>query len=812
MSQLEGRTRDSLNADTALLCVLVIFAPQLFGGAFPWTVASIAGIALLALVVALVVRRGEAPRVVDGLTVVLSTAWLWTCVQAIRLPNEVASALRLGSSQSAERLTGLEWAGEVPVTISHDPGSTELQILVGIAILAAFIAARLGGPGGLRPIAMATVGSALLLGVEGLAHATLGATAVFGVYTPRFTMPQLLTPLMNGNHLGGFAMMGALIAAGLGMSSRGGARRGWALACAGCALVVVSTLSRGAIGALVFGLVLLSAWLYRSEGRGRDGMTRGLAVVLAAIVGALAFAGLEPVLRRFEAQGFDKLAVAVSGLRLLEGPAFFIGIGRGAFSSTFVSEEGSIGRYTHPENLLVQWSTEWGVVLTLTLIAVLFVAIRGRLQKTNDALVASVAIAIGAIALQNLVDFSLEMAGVVAVVAALLGALVSNTTLGFARSWSRALLVGTGVLVLTAAVLVPRVLESDTQSLVDALTKAMEADDEERFVRTLRRGLELHPREPALALLAGTYAAEKQRADAGRWLSIVMVQAPGWGAPHAMTARWLLYQGRIDQALVEIREAENRHVSSGQSVLCEVLARQPTMESVLRAAPSGDLPLAYLNRATTCSIPAALRTELDAAMLGLDPAYGPALLRQATRLSRAGDEPAAISLLEESLVVRGDNPNVWAALIEAYARTGQFDRAQGALERAASRELESRPLLRARARVEAASGQPEAMRRTLARVRGQARGNARIIGDAFLLEGDLEASIGNTESAFSAYRAADSANPSSPGLRRAAELAAREGWSARARRLYEALCLREPDGPGCKKGARGAYPLTPSPR
>ena len=100
------------------------------------------------LAAALWVHRTSPTPTIDRLFVVMAAAWLWTCVQVVPLPPGVARWLGLASVTNAERLQGLAWAGHIPLTISTDPGSTQLQILVGITILGAFLAARMGGPSG----------------------------------------------------------------------------------------------------------------------------------------------------------------------------------------------------------------------------------------------------------------------------------------------------------------------------------------------------------------------------------------------------------------------------------------------------------------------------------------------------------------------------------------------------------------------------------------------------------------------------------------------------------------------------------------
>jgi tetratricopeptide (TPR) repeat protein len=608
---------------------------------------------------------------------------------------------------------------------------------------------------------------------------------------------------MNNNHLAGFLLMGALIAIGLAAREGGRSRRLWIAASVLCSIVLAWTLSRGAIGGLAFGLFALAAWLTGSKRTERRRGAIPVAIGSAAIAGAVVFAGLEPILRRFEMQGFDKLQTAVGALGLLEGSAWWLGVGRGAFSSAFVEREGSLARYTHPENLVVQWTTEWGVPIATVLLVVVVWALWKRIRTTDDPLVAAVCIAIFALSLQNLVDFSLEMAGVVAVVASLLGALIPASGDPSPRSSWRLALVSLGLFAVTLAALGPRVVRSDTQSIVDQLARSMQADDEAVFQATLRRGLALHPGEPALALLAGTYAGIKERRDAARWLSVVMEEAPGWAAPHAVAARWLFAEGRTDQALVEIREAEQRHAGSGLEVLCQILTGFPSMEHAERAAPSPELRVDYLARTASCPhLPAELRAEIDGAILRAEPTHRGALLRQSRRLVAQKQADDAVELLEDALQRHPSDGPLWVALIRTHLASGDGNQARRALQEARSSGVETRSLLEAQARVEAALGEADAMRSTTARLRGQARGDTGLIARSFMLEGELQASLGNIDEALAAYLAADEASPEAPALRRAAALALKSGRISQARRIYRTLCARTPESSACAQEAR----------
>jgi len=527
-------------------------------------------------------------------------------------------------------------------------------------------------------------------------------------------------------------------------------------------------------------------------------------VIVATVAGVGAFAGLEPILRRFETEGYDKVEVALRGFGLLQGPAWWLGVGRGAFSSAFVTHEGLSDRYTHPENLVVQWTTEWGLPLALLLLTVLAWTLWKRFRSAEEPLLAAVCIALFALGLQNLVDFSLEMAGIVVVVAALLGTALPAQAASDGRHARTLSLACFGVFVAVFAALSPRVLQSDTQSIVDRLTQYMQADDQARFEATLRHGLALHPGEPALALLAGAYAGRKRHPDAARWLSIVMDEAPDWAAPHAIAARLLVAEGRTDQALLEIREAESRRPGSASEVICELLIRSPRMEYIERSAPDRDQRIAFFNRtAASCGrVPADLRAAIDAAILKDEPTNPGAALREGQRLTNSGRADEAIDLLERAVGSNPDDVTLWLAIIRGHLQAGDAVAARSVLDRASSRHLDARALSEAKARVEAGLGETEAMRATLVQLRGRAEGDVSLIARSFVLEGELEASLGHIDAALAAYEAADAASPTVPALQHAARLALDSGRPSFARRVYQVLCRRQPGGPACTQEAK----------
>ena len=652
-------------------------------------------------------------------------------------------------------------------------------------------------------MARATALAVALLGLTGVAHEILGQTAVFGVYEPRFTNTRLLSPIMNNNHMGGFLAMGALVAIGLGADARDKRRLWfWVAIAAVCGLLVPWLLSRGAIGVLVFGVGFLFWALKRRQG-GESRRASGPALAVASAIGAAIFFALEPLLRRFEQQDFSKVEMAFTGFRLFEGPTWWLGVGRGAFSSAFAAMEGSRVRITHPENLIVQWSTEWGLPMAILLMVALATVLWLRFRSIETPTGLGLFVGLFALTLQNMVDFSLETPAVAVVAAAALGALLAPNQDGSVdvdSSHTKWRLITLGAALLAAGVsLAPRVIGGDTQAQADQLTRAMQAGDDADFQRRLEKALKQHPAEPVFPLLAGAHAVRRNDPRAPQWLSVAMIEAPGWGSPHVLAAEWLHRRGHLDQALLEMREAESRTGGAARDLVCEILTAHQDIAHLERATPD-DAPVRFYDRAASCvGLQEELREAIDARILSIESTHVSAVARQANRFKLKGDTDQASALLDAALSAHPESSRLWAALAATHIAAEQPELALADLDRAVASGIESKELLVTRAKVFAALDDRESMIATLTQLRGLAKGNAPKLALARLLEGDLEASLGSVERALEAYREADRADPSSPGLRKAAALADRTGQRSRAYQSYRELCRRDSRSTACKR-------------
>ena len=749
-----------------------------------------------------VVLSTESIAPLDKLGIAMVGAWLWTCVQAIPLPHFVASAFGLGSLDHLDRLNEM-LPSALSASISFDPAATRAQIVVGVAVLCAYLATRFLGERYSRKIAAAAALSAAIVAVVTVFHEAANATSVYGFHTPRFARPRLLSPLMNNNHLGGFMSLGSLLAVGLASDASNAQKRvGWILITVGCAAIVPLTLSRGALAAWLLGALSWAIVLY-SRRRQRS-VSLWATLAIASSVAAIAFMELQPVLSRFHRGNTSKIETALEGFNLLQSSEFLLGVGRGAFSPAFATLNGSFERYVYPENLVVQWMTEWGAPISLWLMATAsFVWFRkSRAPRTMTE--AGVCIALFALVAQNMVDFSLEMPGIVVVASALLGTLsLPDTIVSADENTLRRRFVFPVVFLVALLLFAPGVIHNDVQRQTDRLSALLASTDKNAFDASLMEALSSHPLEPAFSVLAGTFYGRNKHASAPLWLSFAMERAPGWASPHAVTAELLMANGHLDQALVEIREAESRQAASAKDLVCAMLKANPRMNSLTRSAPPPPGKASFYDRATSCpGLTSAFLEEIDAALIAIEPAHANATLRQVRRAVSRKDFDNAGKWASRALEAHPSNASLYRELAEVHLAAGQPKLASDAIHNAESLGLTSRTLLETKAEVLVALKQTDKMRATLMRLRGRSSGDRVALARARTLEGKLEAQLGHVERAITAHEASASIYPSGPGLRDLAKLAEDTGRTFRAYHAHKMRCKQSPKSDSCAHKTR----------
>lgn len=750
----------------AAVYAVAIVPPQLLGGALGWSVPVIAIIAIVAAII-VVATSSEFPKPI-ALDAAVSGAWLWTVVQRLPLPItllEFVSPARLEVLRTSS-LVGSEprW---LPLTL--DPGRTEEQIVVGSAIVAAYIVGRVvAAMEGRRVVIHAVVASTALMALVGFGHEVAAANRVFGLHTPQTTAPQLLAPLLNNNHLGGYLAFGVPLAIGLALGERQPERRNLAIILAtlcGSGALVAS--SRGAVLSLVIGLGLVGSVAFRTAADRRKQLSWIIAVA-GLILGVGSYFGLGPLLQEFENGDYTKLELAARSLELVA--AFPVaGVGRGSFAAAFARLEESSAWATTPENIAVVWASEWGLIAFALMVWVL-VPVVVRASRSEKIEVACAAMAVTALVVHDLVDFVLEMPGVVVVATLVLASLAPRSSLHDSRRFFFATLV---VVSAACAILAPHTPAARPEAMIDELRRTEDVDE------VAQRVAALHPLDPALVLWVGHAYSKRGNLRSFQWFNRAMSLSPEWPSAHVLAADGLLRLGSVRQALLEIREAELRMPGSARDVACRALGRA-SPELVIELAPSP--AHRYVDSLAGCEA----ATGLDAHALNSDIESVGIHIREGRRAVRENDLARAYSHARRAREIAPDDEKPLILLAEI---TWREEGAREGLEILSQVQSPSAQALRLQARLATNANDEPAKNQALESLRRLAAGSPTALANVWAFEGRLEEEQGNLGRSLQAFERSNQLNPNnSKYLSSIARVAAAAGQTSRARAAWRRLC------------------------
>ncbi len=589
----------------ALCCLSLALAVLCIGGATRWAQACVAAVAASAVSTTVPSRRGFSRW--PPLLVLFGVALVWTVVQWLPLPDAIVSGLT--PTLDGLRRDGAALAGaSMSSTLSIDPPGT-LRAAIFLVTLSgiAFVALRL---------AVSEVGRyALCASVAGLAgitaaiagiHELVGASALYGVYEPRYGVPPILGPLLNTNHLGCFMAIGAVTSIGLLLRSRQPVvhRIIWGVSAAACIAVTAATYSRGAIIGLAAGLVVTLATivaqrLNQAERVGsRERKERFLVttlpigvVVLCGLVLAV-YLGAGTVMQQLEQTSLDEIHAPKSkfeawrnSLQLVE-EAPWTGVGRGAFEPAFtrVHPASAFFTFSHPENEAVQAVTEWGIPASVVLALLAAWTVLLALRRWTDGPIAAGALgALMVVAFQSNFDFGMELLGVATPVVVLLSVLtyvpldVSRQKQSRRRQAER---IGHALVILGGAVLL---LTPATQPLDEAHETLTGSPSRAQITAAI----EQHPLDyVAFAALAEQLGKAGER-DAVSVLNHALRLHPTHPGLHWIAARLLVRQHPAQaesEYLMAVRYSKN-----AQPVIAELVAQLPAKRAA-QALPT-ELPL-----------------------------------------------------------------------------------------------------------------------------------------------------------------------------------------------------------------------------
>jgi tetratricopeptide (TPR) repeat protein len=755
----------------------------------------------------------------------------WTALQAIPLPRGLVAVI---SPQAADvwarALTPLKEDGPAFVTLSLDPTATRIQVLRGVTYLLTFVAAlRVAHrPAGIAFLERAIIVAGLAMATAAILHPVFGAQKVFGAYQPGEAYayaPRHIAPLLNANHLGGYVTIGALVA--LSASVRRTETMPRLVAIVVTLLLIGANLwasSRGATAALVLGVPLTIGFAVGARRRERGKLLTGGLVVGVVVVAIfmIVLSSSDEARDELAQTDMSKLAVVKNALALLGSFPIF-GIGRGAFESVFPSVREGTGYivFTHPENVVAQWLTEWGAPVAVAALVACAWALRPQTALARSQPPVGAWAALAALAVHNLVDFNSEIPGVM-VALTVCAAVVTGGSGGTPKEsrverWSRrpnAIAVAGAVAAAVSIVLtVPFAsgeLYPEERSLKDvAVDRSLPRDVAHA---RLRAAMLRHPAEAYFPFLGAVRALVAHDENVIPWAARALERSPVYGRAHLVLARYL-YRISPSHARVEYRLAAEQ--DPGVYAAAEAAGLVRNRDDALEIAPAGKagaVVLDGISAAIDKRLPATA-AQLDREVVARDPsALAPARRAAASILAdMKNHEPwcdPSRACLDEGLAaasriqkVSPDGCEGYAFAAELRAAAGDVDVAMRDLERATERVTDRSLCARRLVSLALDTKRTQQADAALDRLVKMGCEVSSECADNLAFAASVEQQRGNHRRALADYtRAAERAVDPTPYLASIAQIASAEGLHGEALDAYTKLAARKPGEPQWTEG------------
>jgi hypothetical protein len=576
----------------------------------------------------------------------------WTTLQVIPLPIGIVRSIAPESADVWSRaLSPLHENGPSLVTLSLDPTASRVQILRGITYLTFFVGAlrvarRREGVALLERVLLA---SAVVVAAAALMHPVLGARKVFGIYEPTqpgsYVGEHHLSPLLNTNHLSAYVNIGAMLAFSCSVERRSTVPRPLAIVIALLlSATTVWTMSRGGTATLILGVVLVTGLSFAAR-RAKHLRTAGQLAVLATAVGGVAvliLASADEFRTKVAHNDLSKVDLVKNAFAITRDFPIF-GVGRGAFESAFPKFR--LGSdyvvFTHPENVVAQWITEWGLPLSLVGFGAILWALRPKTALARSRPPVGPWAALVALGIHNLCDFNSEVPGVVVALTAC-AAMVTGGTGGGSSTphrtsvWAKrptaiALLLA-GAALAAIVVTLPRAsgeLYADQRALRDlGLDRSLSRD---AFRARIREAMLRHPAEPYFPFVGAVRATMTHDDNVLPWAGRALERSPVYGRVHLLLARSLFAKHQA-QARLEYRTACVQDPSSFCTLL-EVVPLVDSYDDAMELVPDGidgARVLAHIARNIAPRLPATV-TRLDREITRRDPSLLDPVERTAAR-------------------------------------------------------------------------------------------------------------------------------------------------------------------------------------
>jgi O-antigen ligase len=435
----------------------VVWGAVAFGAVYPWAYWPLAiGCALAGLSGLFWRETAPAGAVPTAFAMALAGIAAAVLVQLVPLPPGALAALSPATPPLLAAYNPPAPAGIVTWhSLSVGPFSsvTALALFGGLALLVVGLARAMSVTGA-RGLAVAIVTFGVLLALVAIIQKPLFTGKIYGFWTPQMGGSPF-GPFVNKNHFAGWMLMGlplalALLCSGVARAMRH-VRPGWrnrllwfsspeasrlVLLGAGAlvmALSLVLTMSRSGMSALALALAL-TGWLVvrRRQTRSRKVAATAYLVLVAVLV--VAWVGAGAIVSRFSAADwseFNNRRGAWIDAATIASTFPVAGTGLNTYSTAtlFYQQHDLTHHYAQAHNDYLQLAAEGGLLLGIPILIALAVFIREvrrRFRERADDettwwLRAGAVTGLTAIALQETVEFSLQMPGNAVLFAVLVG-------------------------------------------------------------------------------------------------------------------------------------------------------------------------------------------------------------------------------------------------------------------------------------------------------------------------------------------------------------------------------------------------------
>jgi hypothetical protein len=596
MPSSRGRLNDTSFWMLTALCAVL---PLLLGGVPDWTVWC-AAIPLGLLTLSQSTR--STLRVSRWLFVPL-LLMVYYAIQLIPMP---IALLNLLSPQSAN------WAVDVGLNaapLSLNPYETQLALGLQFCFIAALFLGRRVSTMQIRYLIGGIACSAALVSLIGWLHILFEWQSVMGFYqTQDFNKPQgFVTSFLNANTCAGFLCLGVAASFGLTLEQGKPLLMRLGLGCTYlCAGGVVMTQSKSGLIALFliyfswFYALYLNPKFYRIRAYLPYRRTLLWFLCPSVIIGILILV-LMPNPESIDSWSlaFERKLDILKSTQYLEDFWAF-GSGRGSFETVFPLYQISQvrGTFSHAENIVFQFLSETGVVMTAVVVIWALALIKNvvtRLEFGNHPLHWSLGLGVLAILAQQFADFGLESVGLVLTFGVIVGRLLRSerdATLRVSNWWLRLYsIVPISILLLNFG-LPENPVDKDTMASFQTCGSV------EKVVEQTRR---ISQRVPSDYLVFENALHNLIRCHPDNWKeSLAFAQqaqrrAPNRGETRLVTAQLFAHHGYLGQASVEFkasihlspwlwneaRVAMQAHLIKAPSLLFAAVGHRPEHRSAM---------------------------------------------------------------------------------------------------------------------------------------------------------------------------------------------------------------------------------------